>query len=226
MGKRPQDDRMGFGAVVPFISISVLAAAGLPQQISPFPKPTAEKTSVPAHGDTRAGRAQPPNKGEASDLQRVPPIAPVRVPRDFEDADLAALKKAATRGDRRAQSQLGDHYDNGRGVPTDHAEAVRWWRAAAEQGDAHAQVSLAGAYVKGEGVRANFGEAVRWWRKAAAQGHAGAESNVGTAYSIGQGGCPKTRQRLFAGGRKQRLRGCPRLRTPWPMPTTRALEYE
>ena len=37
-------------------------------------------------------------------------------------------------------------YDNGRGVPQDDAEAVRWYRLAAEQGDAKAQYNLGEMY--------------------------------------------------------------------------------
>jgi TPR repeat protein len=33
-------------------------------------------------------------------------------------------------------------YADGRGVPQDHAEAVRWYRLAAEQGNAFAQFRL------------------------------------------------------------------------------------
>ena len=33
-------------------------------------------------------------------------------------------------------------YENGKGVPQDDAEAVKWYRMAAEQGDADAQFNL------------------------------------------------------------------------------------
>ena len=42
--------------------------------------------------------------------------------------------KAAEQGDAEAQTSLGLMYDNGKGVPQDYAEAVKWYRKAAEQG--------------------------------------------------------------------------------------------
>jgi len=43
-------------------------------------------------------------------------------------------------------------YANGRGVPEDDAEAVRWYRLAAEQGHAHAQYNLGVKYDNGDGA--------------------------------------------------------------------------
>ena len=60
-------------------------------------------------------------------------------PPEFED-DAEAVRLAAEQGDADAQYNLGAMYDNGRGVPEDDAEAVRWFRLAVEQGHAGAQV--------------------------------------------------------------------------------------
>ncbi len=46
-------------------------------------------------------------------------------------------------------------YDEGQGVPQDHAEAVKWFRKAANQGDATAQYNLGLMYGKGSGVKAS-----------------------------------------------------------------------
>ena len=43
-------------------------------------------------------------------------------------------------------------YDNGRGVPQDDTEAVKWYRKAAEQGHAEAQNNLGVMYLNGRGV--------------------------------------------------------------------------
>jgi len=43
-------------------------------------------------------------------------------------------------------------YEDGRGVPEDYAEAVRWYRLAAEQGLANAQIILGAMYANGERV--------------------------------------------------------------------------
>ena len=41
-------------------------------------------------------------------------------------------------------------YDNGKGVPQDYAEAVKWYRLAAEQGYARAQYNLGLMYDNGK----------------------------------------------------------------------------
>ena len=75
---------------------------------------------------------------------------------------IAALKKQAANGDAKAQFKLGMDYDNGQGVPKDHAEATRWFRKAAEQGNATAQFNLGVAYeAGGQGVPQDYAEAVK-----------------------------------------------------------------
>ena len=60
-------------------------------------------------------------------------------------------------------------YVEGRGVPQDDAEAVRWHRRAAEQGYAVAQYNLGVMYAKGQGVGEDKVEAHMWLNLAAAQ---------------------------------------------------------
>ena len=50
-------------------------------------------------------------------------------------------------------------YANGRGVPKDEAEAVKWYRKAADQGDAKAQVELGECYMCGFGIERDLTEA-------------------------------------------------------------------
>lgn len=78
-------------------------------------------------------------------------------------------------------------YSNGKGVPQDDREAVRWYRQAAEQGNADAQYNLGLAYANGEGVPQNDREAVKWYRRAADQGNAYAQSDFGAMYTLGRG---------------------------------------
>ena len=47
-------------------------------------------------------------------------------------------------------------YNNGEGVPQDHARAARWFLKAAKQGDADAQLSVGLMYDKGEGVPQDY----------------------------------------------------------------------
>ena len=78
-------------------------------------------------------------------------------------------------------------YADGRGVPQDDAEAIRWYRLAAEQEEALAQYNLVVRYDTGRGVPQDDAEAVRWFRVAAEQGHVGAQSNLGVMYATGEG---------------------------------------
>ena len=78
-------------------------------------------------------------------------------------------------------------HDNGRGVPQDFQQAVKWYTKAAEQGDASAQSNLGLSYFNGQGVPQDYKQAVTWFTKAAEQGHASAQINLGAMYGAGQG---------------------------------------
>ena len=84
--------------------------------------------------------------------------------------DYEATRYAAEQGDAAAQRNLGLMYANGRGVPEDDAEAVRWYRLAAEQDDASAQYFLGFAYANGRGVPEDYVTAHMWLNVAAATG--------------------------------------------------------
>ena len=86
-----------------------------------------------------------------------------------------------------ARYNLGLMYATGRGVPQDHAEAVRWYRLAAEQGHAGAQFNLGYMYSAGRGVPQDHAEAVRWYGLAAEQDYANAQRNLGIMYADGRG---------------------------------------
>jgi len=93
----------------------------------------------------------------------------------------------AEEGDAGAQFNLALMYDDGRGVPQDDAEAVKWYRLAAEQGNARAQYNLGVMYANGEGVPQDYAEAVEWYRMAAEQGHTRAQFNLALKYYKGEG---------------------------------------
>jgi TPR repeat protein len=65
----------------------------------------------------------------------------------------------------------GGMYEQGRGVPQDYAEAVRWYRKAADQGWTRAQVNLGVMYEQGQGVPQDYALAHMWYNLAAAQGN-------------------------------------------------------
>jgi len=93
----------------------------------------------------------------------------------------------AERGDARAQTLVGIMYENGRGVPQNDAQAVKWYQLAAEQGYAFARYNLGGMYKNGRGVPQDYTEAVRLYRLSAEQGHALAQTNLGVLYVSGFG---------------------------------------
>jgi TPR repeat protein len=91
--------------------------------------------------------------------------------------DVAEMTRKAEQGYAIAQYNLGVMYANGRGVPKDYVEAVKWWSKAAEQGHAAAQYNLGSMYDNGEGVPEDDAEAYAWWNVAEAGGHKSAQKN-------------------------------------------------
>jgi TPR repeat protein len=98
---------------------------------------------------------------------------------------IADLVQKAQAGDAKAQFDLANAYNTGKGVPLDRAKAIEWLRKSADQGYAGAQVTLGRLYEKGvlrevpEFDHPNPHEAAKWYRKAAKQNnkdpqHAGA----------------------------------------------------
>ena len=83
---------------------------------------------------------------------------------------LPALQHSAERGHADAEYCLGRCYYTGKGVPTDHAKAIQWFRKAAKQGHADAQHWLGLLYYRGHGGPKDFTQASQWFRKAAEQG--------------------------------------------------------
>src|ERR1019366_9225669 len=97
--------------------------------------------------------------------------------------DFAWALKAAEKGDRFSQHQLGLDYDFGEeGAQKDPAKAAYWYHKAAEQGDDLAQYNLGTMYMKGRGVQTDYSEALIWLTKAADQGRAAAQCNLGNLY--------------------------------------------
>jgi TPR repeat protein len=87
------------------------------------------------------------------------------------------LLKDAEQGIAPAQYQLGAVCHQGKGVPQDYTEAVKWFRKSAEQGYAGAQFQLGAMYGKGQGVPQNYIEAYVWSSLAASTGGENAVQN-------------------------------------------------
>ena len=119
---------------------------------------------------------------------------------------IAKLQKDAESGNAEAQSNLGDMYRSGEGVPKDTVKAVEWYQKAAAQGDAQAQKSLGFMYDNGVGVLEDDVKAIEWYQKAAAQGHSEALFYLGWMYRNGEG-VPKDVVKAFEWWQKAAAQG-------------------
>ena len=113
---------------------------------------------------------------------------------DRSDDYLTALRAAAEQGDVNAMIILGARYMDGKDVPQDYKEAVKWYELAAEQGHAGAQYTLGKMYHDGEIVPQDYKLAAKWYELAAKQGHVYAQSSLvfvqldlGMMYQYGEG---------------------------------------
>lgn len=72
------------------------------------------------------------------------------------------FRKAAERGQVRAQVHLGIAYMKGRGIASDPVQGVEWLTRAAEQGHPKAQTEVGIAYFNGTGVRRDRVVGLKW----------------------------------------------------------------
>jgi TPR repeat protein len=99
-------------------------------------------------------------------------------------------RKAAEKGDEVAQNNLGVMLYYGRGVKTNHTEAVKWLTASAEQGNTAAQANLALHFMQIEigGVAyPRYEDAAKWYQRAAEGGDWYSQYDIGRAYESGLG---------------------------------------
>jgi TPR repeat protein len=76
---------------------------------------------------------------------------------------VALYRKAAEKGFRIGQYNLGYVYLHGKGVEKDEAQAANWVRKAAEQGLSEAQLLLGEMYRDGQGVKRDRVQAWAWF---------------------------------------------------------------
>ncbi len=111
--------------------------------------------------------------------------------RDFDAGRFEAARTTwaalAEAGDAEAAFRLGILYDLGRGVPSDPAEALRWYKRAGEGGLPAAELNAAFMYDRGRGTRRDASEAALWYARAAAHGNHRAEYDLGQLYEAGDG---------------------------------------
>jgi TPR repeat protein len=107
--------------------------------------------------------------------------------RHDDAAALQAFRAAADHGSVPAEYELGQVYEQGRGVPKDDAQAVDWFRKAADEGNPGAQFSLGQMYEIGEGLPRDQMAAAGCYLRAAAEGYSSAEVRIGELYAQGSG---------------------------------------
>src|ERR1700761_190325 len=111
--------------------------------------------------------------------------------RYFQRADypraLASWRPLAIQGNPVAQNNLGIMYLDGKGVPQNTSEAVRYLSLSAAAGSSLGQNNLGGLYRDGKGVPRDYVKAAQWFSASASQGNSAGMYNLGLMYEMGQG---------------------------------------
>lgn len=97
------------------------------------------------------------------------------------------IKQRADLGDAEAQAELGIMFYEGKGVETDFAQALKYFKLSADQGNTKGQFFLGGMYLKGVGVECNYEEAFKYLKLSADQGNSESQFCVGALYKAGKG---------------------------------------
>jgi len=104
---------------------------------------------------------------------------------DYAEA-LKFYNRSIRDGDQRAMVELGQMYEEGRGVPKDVRHAVELYERAAEQ-SRWARAKLGAMYLEGNGIPKDYEKARSWLQRAAADGNAAARNNLGLMHDRGLG---------------------------------------
>jgi hypothetical protein len=104
---------------------------------------------------------------------------------DYAEA-LQLYNRSIRDGDQRALVELGQMYEQGRGVPKDVRRAVELYERAAEQ-SRWARAKLGVLYLEGNEIPKDYEKARRWLQRAAADGNPAARNNLGLMYDRGLG---------------------------------------
>jgi TPR repeat protein len=152
--------------------------------------------------------------GLARFLPPLPPIETTKVDSHLFTAAIAAMAAPSTPlPDSESPEQLyqrGVNLAEGKGVPQNDQEAVKYFRLAAERNYSRAQNYLGLFYADGRGgLPKDDVQAAAWYRKAADQGSAHAQSALGVFYANGRGGLPKDDAQAVAWYRKAADQGNP-----------------
>ncbi len=97
------------------------------------------------------------------------------------------FRQAADRGHGPAAYELGEAYNDGRGVAKDLNEGAKWINTAAVRGEPRAQYAVGAALYNDAKGSQDYARAVRYLEDAAEQGHPGAQYLLGECYANGRG---------------------------------------
>ena len=102
------------------------------------------------------------------------------------------LRRAAERGDAKAQTQLADAYYLGRGVERDQVTAREWYERAAAQDDVRGIGNVANFYAKGlHGLPRDPHKALELYRRALSLGAEYSQSSIDHLEKVLAGGLPQ-----------------------------------
>lgn len=171
-------------APAPTAEASQQAAVAMPEAPPPVAPPAAEVAEAPA--------MTMPMPAPETEAEAVPPsqdvtaaTAAMEVPAAIEPA---ALREAAQAGDAKALWEVATRFATGKHVPSDKAQAAKWFEAAADLGLAPAQYRVGSLYEKGVGVARDLAKAKAWYLKAADAGNVSAMHNLAVLYAMGADG--------------------------------------
>ena len=91
------------------------------------------------------------------------------------DEKVKKLTEAAQKGDVAAQTELGEMYLFGKGVPKDSKKALMWSTKAMKKGNEIATTNVGIIYFEGFGVKTNYKKASELFNKAMDKGNMNAE---------------------------------------------------
>lgn len=111
---------------------------------------------LPQPADCRDGGQAPASSERALEIGKQNALA------RRNNIAMACFLMAANQGNASAQMNVGYAYERGITVPSDSAEALRWYIKAAEQDNTAAQETVARFYSKGIGVEPDASEAAKW----------------------------------------------------------------
>jgi len=116
------------------------------------------------------------------------PNSPVEVELPPTDLGPNALREAAAKGDPRAQYEVGMIFAEGKAVPKDSQEAVKWYERSAASGFAAAQYRLGTAFEHGLGVDKDLDQAKLWYLRSAEAGNRMGMHNLAALHASGPDG--------------------------------------